>query len=94
MSSQYGGCSSGLWQQEGARIMPEFKDYRVTFKTKYMNKWQNWYIDITAYSEEDAIQSVQKAWYRGHNNHTYGMKAKEKHPLDGWCGYFKEYYIH
>lgn len=74
--------------------MPEFKDYRVTFKTKYMNKWQNWYIDVTAYSEEDALQSVQKAWYRGHNNHTYGMKAKEKHPMDTWCGYFKEYYIH
>lgn len=72
--------------------MPEFIDYRVTFKTKYMNKWQNWFIDITATSEADAIASVQKAWYRGHNNHAYSIKVKEKHPMDEWCGYFKEYY--
>lgn len=73
--------------------MPEFIDYRVTFKTKYMNKWQNWYIDITALSEADAIASVQKAWYRGHNNHAYSIKAKEKTTYMGeWTGYFKEYY--
>lgn len=72
--------------------MPDFIDYRVTFLTKYGGRWQNWYIDVTAYSEEDAIKSVKDAWYRGHVNHMFTIKAKIKHPMDTWTGYFKEYY--